>query len=70
SVEDIHKANSNIETTVNEQNSAVQSVTESIHRISSDVENSSADTVSVSESLHGLSRLAEEMNDSVNRFRT
>lgn len=70
SVEDIHKANSNIETTVNEQNSAVQSVTESINRISSDVEHSSADTASVSESLHGLSRLTEEMNDSVNRFRT
>ncbi|WP_164885394.1 methyl-accepting chemotaxis protein [Geovibrio thiophilus] len=70
SVEDIHRANSNIETTVNEQNSAVQSVTESIHRISSDVEKNSSDTVSVSESLHGLSRLAEEMNDSVNRFRT
>ncbi len=70
SVEDIHKANSNIESTVNEQNSAVQSVTESINRISADVENSSADTVSVSESLRGLSRLAEEMDDSVNRFRT
>jgi len=69
-VEDIHTANTNIESTVNEQNSAVQSVTESIHKISADVENSSSDTGSVSESLHGLSRLAEEMNDSVNRFRT